>query len=304
VVSSPSGAAVHDILHVLARRFPATEVVIYPAAVQGDRAADELIAALQLALARREADVLIVGRGGGSEEDLAVFNNERLARAIAASDIPVISAVGHETDFTIADFVADRRAPTPSAAAELATPDGAALAQRFRQLGERIRQLHRRRLSEARTRLLQLRHRLERVSPGSRLVQQQQRLDELQMRQQRAMRQTLLGRRRDLRHWQERLRITHPQRGIEVLRSRLAQLGRRLHTDAERGLEQRRQRLQALVRAMQAVSPLATLERGYSIVFSADGGELVRDAAQVKAGDGLEIRLARGRIGATVKSSG
>ena len=303
VISSPSGAAVHDILHVLARRFPAAGVTIYPAAVQGDKAAEELNAALRLALARGEADVLIIGRGGGSEEDLAVFNDERLARTIAASAIPVVSAVGHETDFTIADFVADRRAPTPSAAAELATPDGEALARRFQQYRERMQQLFRHRLGDARYRLQHTRHRLERVSPGSRLGQQQQRLDEIQMRQLRAMQQALLGSRRDLEHWQNRLRLLHPQRGIDVLRVRLGQLSRRLHTDAERTLQERRQRRQALVRAMQAISPLATLERGYSIAFRTENGELVRDAAQVAPGDELEIRLARGRITANVTSS-
>lgn len=296
VISSPSGAAVRDILHVLQRRYPVTEVIIYPAAVQGSAAAEELRQALELALSRKETDVLIIGRGGGSEEDLAVFNDEQLARAIAGSDIPVISAVGHETDFTIADFVADRRAPTPSAAAELATPDGEALARHCQQLESRLRQQCLRRLGDARDALQQLRERLRRASPQIRLYQQQQRLDELQLRLSRSMQQALQQRRRELRHWLDRLQGQHPQRGLSTLRARIVQLDRHLRTAIDRSIKYRGERLQSLMREMHAVSPLATLERGYSIVFRADNGELVRDPGQVVAGDELHIRLAAGEI--------
>ncbi len=301
IISSPSGAAVRDILQVLQRRFPLAEVVIYPAQVQGTGAATELRQALELALQRQETDLLIIGRGGGSEEDLAVFNDEQLARAIAASDIPTISAVGHETDFTIADFVADRRAPTPSAAAELATPDGRALAERFRQLEQRLKQAFERHLRDARRHLQHLQHRLTRTSPASRLLQQQQRLDELQLRLARSMRQRLHRNELELAHWRKRLLLLHPERQLKTLSSGVQQLQQRLQSGMARCLQQKRQRLLATARELQAVSPLATLDRGYSIVFRADDGALVRDSSQVASGDELAIRLAGGEIHAIVK---
>ncbi len=300
VISSPSGAALRDILHVLARRHPSAEVIIYPAAVQGVQAPAELRRALALALARQEVDVLIIGRGGGSEEDLAVFNDEQLARDIAAAEIPIVSAVGHEIDFTIADFVADRRAPTPSAAAELVSPDGAAIQARCGQLQRTLGAAMRRRLDDKRYRLQQLAGRLQRVQPSARLRQQQQRLDEVQLRLARAMRLDLGQARRELAHWRGRLALSHPGRRLEQLRARLGSLGPRLRHTARDALSRRRQRLQALARALHAVSPLATLERGYAIVQKAENGEVVRDAAQVRAGDVLNIRLAQGRIEAKV----
>jgi len=303
VISSPSGAAVHDILHVLRRRFPAAAVILYPASVQGAAAPAELREALQLALARDEADVLIIGRGGGSEEDLAVFNDEALARAIAASTIPVISAVGHETDFTIADFVADRRAPTPSAAAELATPDGEALARHCSQLETRLRQSLQRELKGARNDLQQLAGRLQRVSPRIRLYQQQQRLDEMQLRLARSMQFGLSNRGRELQHALERLRALHPERDLRNLQGRLEQMQQRLQRAIARALEIRRERLQSLLRTLQVVSPLGTLERGYSIVFQGQGEQVVRNSTQVSVGDAIRIRLAQGEIAAAVSST-
>lgn len=268
VISSPSGAALRDILHVLARRHPSAEVIIYPAAVQGVQAPAELRRALALALARQEVDVLIIGRGGGSEEDLAVFNDEQLARDIAA--------------------------------AELVSPDGAAIQARCGQLQRTLGAAMRRRLDDKRYRLQQLAGRLQRVQPSARLRQQQQRLDEVQLRLARAMRLDLGQARRELAHWRGRLALSHPGRRLEQLRARLGSLGPRLRHTARDALSRRRQRLQALARALHAVSPLATLERGYAIVQKAENGEVVRDAAQVRAGDVLNIRLAQGRIEAKV----
>ena len=303
VISSPSGAAVRDILHVLARRYPAAKVMIYPASVQGEAAPQELRQSLQTALARQEADVLIIGRGGGSEEDLAVFNDEQLARAIHAATIPIISAVGHETDFTIADFVADRRAPTPSAAAELATPDGAALARHCAQLAIRLERVSRRELQRARLTVERLGKRLEQVSPRSRLYQQQQRLDELQLRLSRGIRLSLQSREKELHHANERLRGLHPQREIRSLGERVEQLEKRLGSGISRNLAHQREQLGALLRALQVVSPLATLARGYSIVFRGENGELVRQASQVAVGDSIRIRLAKGEIEAEVSAT-
>ncbi|RMG33823.1 MAG: exodeoxyribonuclease VII large subunit [Gammaproteobacteria bacterium] len=300
VITSPSGAALRDILHVLRRRFPAAEVVLYPSAVQGEEAISQLRRALATAEARHEVDVIILARGGGAEEDLAVFNDEGLARDIAAARIPIVSAVGHETDFTIADFVADRRAPTPSAAAELVSPDRTALANQCRHYEQRLTLLSRRRLGDARLALRQLERRLQRVHPHARLNQQQQRLDELEQRLNRSIRQILATLQERLHHRIQRLIALHPGRRIAFFRSALDNLERRLTSAMVHRLESWQSQLNALARQLHAVSPLATLERGYSIVLRADDGSLVTDAAQVAKGDDLDVRMARGRLAARV----
>jgi len=191
VITSPSGAAVRDILHVLGRRFPAARVLIYPSPVQGAAAAAALIAAIELAGSHAECEVLILTRGGGSLEDLWCFNDERLARAILRSPIPIVTGIGHEIDFTIADFVADLRAPTPSAAAQLVTPDSAVWRGRFDQLAGRFAAAVRRTLRAEQARLDTLQRRLQQAHPGARLQQHSQRLDELEARLQRALRSHL-----------------------------------------------------------------------------------------------------------------
>jgi exodeoxyribonuclease VII large subunit len=300
VITSPSGAALRDILHVLKRRYPVAEVILYPSTVQGADAATELRQALAIALARAEVDVLILARGGGAEEDLAAFNDEGLARDIAAAAIPIVSAVGHETDFTIADFVADRRAPTPSAAAELVTPDGQVLRAQCQRLAQRLKQAMHRNLRETQKRLLLLQERLSRNHPGTRLQQQQQRLDELQWRLQGAMQRHLQRQHERLQQRAGRLRALNPGRTLSRLREHLDSLQRRLHTGMRHHLDARSQHLAALARQLQAVSPLATLERGYSIVLRAADARLVTDANQVAKDEELEIRLARGRLRAQV----
>lgn len=246
-------------------------------------------------------DVLILARGGGAEEDLAAFNDEGLARDIAAAGIPIVSAVGHETDFTITDFVADRRAPTPSAAAELVTPDGQVLRAQCQRLAQRLKQAMHRNLRETQKRLRLLQERLSRNHPGTRLQQQQQRLDELQWRLQGTMQRHLQRQHERLQQRAGRLRALNPKRALSRLRERLVPLQRRLHAGMRHHLDARSQRLAALARQLQAViSPLATLERGYSIVLRAADGRLVTDANQVAKGEELEIRLARGRLRARV----
>jgi exodeoxyribonuclease VII large subunit len=193
VITSPTGAAIRDILHVLARRFPAAAVLIYPAPVQGAAAAAALVAALELAAARAECDVLILSRGGGSLEDLWAFNDERLARAILRCPIPVVTGIGHEIDFTIADFVADVRAPTPSAAAQLVVPDAGVWLHRLEQLAARFAAAARRALRSEQTRLDALLRRLQQAHPGARLLQHSQRLDELETRLRLALRSRLAG---------------------------------------------------------------------------------------------------------------
>src|SRR3984885_10328746 len=195
VITSPSGAAIRDILHVLARRFAAVPVLIYPVSVQGATAAAEIVAAVRLAGRRAECDVLILARGGGSLEGLWAFNDEALSRAIVASPIPVVSGIGHEIDFTIADFAADVRAPTPSAAAEIAVPDGEEWLASLARLAQRLQRGLRRRVEAQRERLRWLIGRAALVSPAARLSQQTQRLDDLEQRMSRALRQILADRR-------------------------------------------------------------------------------------------------------------
>ena len=255
VVTSPTGAAIRDILHILARRFPAAAVLIYPVPVQGAAAAPAIVAAIDLANARADCDVLILARGGGSLEDLWSFNDEGVARAILRSALPVITGIGHEIDFTIADFVADVRAPTPSGAAQLVVPDRQSLLAQLLTLRERLRLAMTRQLAHGGQAYTHLLRRLNQAHPGSRLAQQAQKLDDLEQRLVYA--------------WQKQA-------------TRLAQ------------------RLALASRGLNTVSPLATLQRGFAIVTDA-GGAVVTDGADLKAGDEIEARLARGSVAAVVK---
>jgi exodeoxyribonuclease VII large subunit len=278
VITSPTGAAIRDILQVLARRFPAIPVLIYPVPVQGTDAAAAIVAALELAGERAECDVLILARGGGSLEDLWAFNDEALARAIVRSPIPVISGVGHEVDTTIADFAADVRAPTPSAAAEMVVPDREEWLKTLRTLGMRIRLCMQRRLHQDRKTLDWLSHRAAQVSPVARLTDQMQRLDDLEQRLGRALRQR-----------------------VSDLRSAFhADLAPRLKAAQLALLQRWRERLLPLVRTLQAVSPLATLDRGYAIV-SIRGGAILREASAAPAGTLIEARLGHGLLVARVE---
>jgi exodeoxyribonuclease VII large subunit len=299
IITSPTGAAVRDVLHVLARRFPAIPVLIYPVPVQGAKAAADIIAALTVAARRAECDVLILARGGGSLEDLWAFNDEALARAIVASPIPVITGIGHEVDFTIADFAADVRAPTPSAAAELVVPDAQDWLESVGRLNARLQRGMRRRIAEHRQRLLWLTGRAALVSPGARLREQAQRLDELEQRLTRALRRRLLERRERLRWLSGRAALVSPAARLAQQAQRLGSLQQRLERASLAALRRARERLKPLVRTLNAVSPLATLERGYAIVSI--GGVILRDAATVEPGTLIEARLATGRLRARVE---
>jgi exodeoxyribonuclease VII large subunit len=302
VITSPTGAAVRDILHVLARRFPAAAVLIYPVSVQGAQAAGEIVAALESAGVRAECDVLILARGGGSLEDLWAFNDERLARAIVASPIPVITGIGHEIDFTIADFAADVRAPTPSAAAELVVPDAQEWLDAFTQFAARLQRCMRRRIEERRERLRWLTGRAALVSPAARLGAQAQRLDELEQCLVRAMRRRLQEQGERLRWLSGRASLVSPSARLKLQLSRLESLDQRLGRAWRQAMSSRREKLLPLIRTLQAVSPLATLERGYAIV-SLEGGDILRDAADAKPGAIIEARLARGRVRAKVEEA-
>jgi exodeoxyribonuclease VII large subunit len=301
VVTSPTGAAIRDILTVLKRRFPAIEVVLYPVQVQGETAARQIARAITTANARRECEVLIVGRGGGSIEDLWAFNEEVVARAIHASELPVVSAVGHEIDVTIADFVADYRAPTPSAAAEALSPDRLDYLARLGQMQGRLLQAMRGRLQRQDERLHHLSRRLR--HPGQRLQELAQRVDDLEARLHRAQGRLLQQQATRLGHLAQRLRQNSPALAIGRRQEQLRQIGVRLHTAMQHGQELRQRRLQGLVRALDAVSPLAVLGRGYAIVRREADGQIIREAGEVAAGDEIEARLHKGRLLCTVKQT-
>lgn len=303
VVTSPSGAAIRDILHILARRFAAVPVVIYPTAVQGKDAVPQLLAAISQASMRQECDVLIVARGGGSMEDLWAFNDEAVARAIRAAPMPVVTGIGHEIDFTIADFVADVRAPTPSGAAELVVPDSSTWRTTLGKLSLRLQQTLSRRLMDDRSSLQQLRRRLELTHPGHRVNQAAQKLDELTQRLgaawalQRSQRATRLHR------LEARLAGVSPRHHLELLRERLTRLDHRLRQSWLQEFQQRQQRLALASRTLNAVSPLAVLDRGYALVTLADSGRLVQNSSQAPIGTLIEARVANGKLRAQVISS-
>jgi exodeoxyribonuclease VII large subunit len=299
IITSPSGAALRDILHVLARRYPPAAVLIYPVPVQGAAAAPALVRALEAASLRAECDVLILARGGGSLEDLWAFNDERVARAIHACRLPLVSGVGHEIDFTIADFVADARAPTPSAAAELVVPDRRACLEALARIAQRLALGARRELHKLSARLLVTERRLKLAHPGVRLNQHAQRLDEIALRLQGAMRLSLQRERLRAGVAQARLVRGSPQQAIRDGRAQQQQLAAQLVQGVGRHLARVTQRLAVAQRALHAVSPLATLTRGFAIVTVA-GGTVVTDVAAVMVGQDIEARLDRGTLTARV----
>jgi len=301
VITSPSGAAIRDVLSVLQRRFPAIPVVIYPAVVQGDAAPGELITALSNAVDRDECDVLILCRGGGSLEDLWAFNDEQLARTIADCPIPVISAVGHEVDFTIADFVADVRAPTPSGAAEIVVPNQNDWLRQIAGFATRIARVGQRALEDKAQELDWLGKRLVASSPAATLQRQRDRLREQSGRLSSAIRQQLLRQRYTLQTSSGELLKLSPALSVQRSISRLDQIRQRLGTAAGKRVSDARHKIALLGRALHSVSPLATLDRGYAIVKREDAETVLMDTADVSEGDDVRTRLARGEFTATVK---
>nr|MBD4891260.1 exodeoxyribonuclease VII large subunit [Xanthomonas citri pv. citri] len=301
VITSPSGAAVRDVLSVLARRFPLLEVDLLPSLVQGDSAAAQITSLLQRADASgRRYDVILITRGGGSLEDLWAFNDERLARAIAAAQTPVVSAVGHETDFSLSDFVADVRAPTPSVAAELLVPDQRELVARVRRAQARMTQLQQHALGNAMQRADRLALRLRAQSPQARL-QLLHRRQEDAGRQLRARMMHVLERlQARVQRGQAQLQSHNPQRHLAGLQQRL----RALHPQAamQRRLQHDQLQLRRIARSLEAVSPLATVARGYAIVTRPANGSVVRSAAEVVTGERLRAQLADGSIEVRVES--
>nr|WP_277753701.1 exodeoxyribonuclease VII large subunit [Vibrio parahaemolyticus] len=299
VITSKTGAALYDILDVLKRRDPSLPVVIYPTMVQGEDAAIQIAQAIGRANSRNECDVLIVGRGGGSLEDLWCFNNEILARTIAASQIPIISAVGHEVDITIADFVADVRAPTPSAAAELVSRDNSHKDQSLVAKQHKLASAMRYYLAQQKQQSVQLLHRLERQHPSYQLQRQSQQLDELDMRLRRAMQRFIDTRQQAVERKHHRLQLNSPVKHLAQQKSRLERVEHKLMDAMDRKLLTMRHQLAIAAEKLDTVSPLATLKRGYSITQT-DQGKVVTSADDVKTGDLLVTRLANGEIHSTV----
>ena len=300
VITSASGAAVHDVLSVLKRRFPALPVLLYPIQVQGAEAAESIAKALNAASRRQDCDVLLLVRGGGSLEDLWAFNEETLARAMAACQIPIVSGIGHESDVTIADFVADVRAATPSAAAELVSPDRLVLQARLRQLQQRSKTVIERLLNTQKRHWGSLQQRLERQHPSRRLQQQTQRLDELEQRLQRAMRLKLSLQQRTLSAFKARLQSQAPKARIKQLRERQNTLQHRLRQTMAKLLESKRVLLSTAVRSLDNLSPLQTLQRGYSIVRAADSGDIIAHVGQTQPGAKIDALLGQGKLRCTV----
>jgi len=300
IVTSPQAAALRDILNVLRRRHDTAGILIFPAQVQGEAAALEVTAGVRYFNKARNVDVIIVARGGGSAEDLAAFNHEGLARAVAASEIPIISAIGHETDFTIIDFVADLRAPTPSAAAELVIRSRQEVEEQAEALRQRLARAMRYRLLMGRQALTELARHGAFARMMELINQRQQKLDDLLYRLERSQRQMLEQQRRRwesaaaaVRHYDVRRMLTGVGKEIDARVAAMAAATRRL-------LLQRRSRLEQLSGQIEALSPLGILERGYALVFDSSG-RLLKDAELVTPGDEISARLFRGTVTAVVK---
>ncbi|GAA66900.1 MULTISPECIES: exodeoxyribonuclease VII large subunit [Pseudoalteromonas] len=295
VITSATGAAIKDILTVLKRRAPQLEVIIYPAMVQGKEAHVHLINQIELANARDEVDVLILGRGGGSLEDLWCFNHEQLARAIFKSELPIVSAVGHEIDTTISDYVADVRAATPSAAAELVSPNTQELHNKVTQLVNRLSNAFKHGIADKRALATQLQHRLNLCHPRNQLNQKSQRLDELSIALQQAMRNRLYQQERTLNNLTPRLMRQSPDKKLATASHQLSQLQARLNQAIQHQLQQANNSLALQASRLDSVSPLNVLARGYSITKTQQG-KVVKSVGQIKTGDVLITELVDGSI--------
>ena len=302
VITSSSGAVIQDILSVFQRRFPATKITLFPVAVQGADAPGEIIRAIELANQHQQKlgiEALIVGRGGGSLEDLQAFNEESVARAIFSSELPITSAVGHEVDFTIADFVADLRAPTPSAAAEQMSPHQAEYFDTFAAYRENLASKLRRILGQATQHLHWLAKQLKR--PDRRLQEHAQNLDRLENQLQLAILNQIALQNLELKHLHQGMLSNSPINRINILSVHLQKTAENINQGITKAINQTQSQLAELSRSLSTVSPLNTLARGYSITYD-DNGQVIRSAGNVKTGDTIVSRLEKGNIESTVKS--
>lgn len=298
VITSPTGAAIHDILTVLKRRFPAIEVDIYPVQVQGQEAARQIIWSINQANSDARADVIIAGRGGGSIEDLWCFNDENLARTIFNSRLPIVSAVGHEVDFTIADFVADVRAPTPSAAAEMLSPDQQEYWQRLNGLSSQLEKSIQQQLQNKHWQLQSAQRGLQ--HPGDKLTQYAQTLDMLELRLQQSQKNRLSRLQQRLSNSQQKLQQQSPANTLQKVDAQLSYLQQRLSSAIKYAIANKKERLQQHALLLNAVSPLQTLGRGYAILQT-ESETVVRDSHDVKKGDLLSARIGHGQLNLIVE---
>ena len=299
VVTSKTGAAVHDILTVLKRRFPSISIVIYPTLVQGSLAAKSISEAIEQANQRNEVDVLVVGRGGGSIEDLWAFNEEIVARSIYASKLPIVSAVGHEVDFTISDFVADARSPTPSAAAELLSPDQQSLIQAFDQMENRLVNLLESHISIKHLHLDRITSRLR--HPGEKLNEQQRIINQLSQRLTQSLHYGLKDRNATLELLEQRIWHQSPQTQIDNRELQISGLFNKIMALTRNKITLSKQELASNIRAINLVNPLQTLERGYAIALT-DEGNAITSPMQVKEGELITVKVHKGSLKARVKS--
>ena len=300
VITSPTGAAIHDVLSVLERRFPGIPVTVIPVAVQGKESAPQIVKAIDLANRAGLFDVLLLTRGGGSMEDLWSFNEEIVARAIFNSELPIVSAVGHEVDFTIADFVADLRAPTPSAAAELLVPDADDWLDKFIGFEVLLEEAMLRRLQQWQKHLHNLRQRLR--HPRERLEQQSQRLDNLELRLKNHVKHLLNDFKNRIRQLEIRQQAHHPQVRLQQLKERVAAHHQRLQTAQFRLIERKQQALGEAARMLNTLSPLNTLDRGYALVTDIATQKVITRSDQVAPGTAVNARVAQGEFVCRVES--
>ncbi|MGC8908487.1 MAG: exodeoxyribonuclease VII large subunit [Desulfomonilaceae bacterium] len=301
IVTSPHGAAIRDMIRIISRRFPPANIVLSPASVQGDKAPEELVEALRRLERVEDIDVIIIGRGGGSAEDLWAFNDERVVRAVAECPIPIVSAVGHEIDFTLTDFAADLRASTPSAAAELVVRDRNDLMEGVRHLVARMTNAMQNLINTAWQAVDEAMKRLP--DPRRRIMDQRASVEDLSQRLARAMSKTLSITRQDAYMTYKRLRPDFLRNAVERTREERALLQSRLERAMAIAVDQAKMQVEGMVKRLESVSPLAVLARGYSITFLQKTGAVVTDARDVGKGDALRIRLHKGDISCKVTSA-
>jgi len=297
VITSSTGAAIHDVLTVLKRRFPAIPVIVYPTLVQGDLAKHQIVAAIVSANQRKECDVLLLTRGGGSLEDLWAFNEEIVVRAVFASDIPIVSAVGHEVDVTMVDFVADMRAPTPSAAAEILSPDSKQLADQLEGLMQKMTQHLCAMIGLHEKHLLYLSKRL--VHPSYKLAEFSQRFDDLESRMKRAALQRVRDQKNALERLQQKLHWMLLSQQIEKHRYQLGQYQQRMSFAFKWGMQKKQEHFYGLTQNLSILNPLATLSRGYSVTRFNDG-RLIKSAADLTESDYITTYFSQGSVTSVV----
>lgn len=294
IITSPTGAVIRDMIHIIHRRFENVGILLYPVRVQGEGASREMAEAIRYFNKMKNVDVIILGRGGGALEDLWAFNEEEVARAIYRSKIPIISAVGHETDYTISDFVADLRAPTPSAAAELVVKEKRELIRTLRSLRDRLQNQILQNLEEMRRSIAYLRRRL--IHPKKRIEDLFIRVDDLSHRIERSILNEVKRKRERTTFLEQRTLLRSPMHQIKILRSSLHETEKEIVQRIKRLMELKRERLHGILGKLESLSPLSVLQRGYSITRKLPSLKILRDSSEVKKGDQVEVRLYRGAL--------